>query len=279
MDDFGPVCVFIFFALFISAAIAIGVAMGAAQKKRLNEAFGRLARHCGGALQEAGWFNRPTVTFNHRGTWAKVDVYSTGGKNPTYYTQVHFGWPEPGFRMEVYPEGFFQRMGKFLGMSDVEIGSPQFDREYIITGADRQMLRRRLHPGAQMIINSLRALHGNNAIYISFRNSELLIKKLGMLQDFASLQRLTDLSMELYDAFAEQQDEGIQFVEEPPSPSAEAAVCQVCGESITTDLVYCQSCQTPHHHDCWNYYGKCSTFGCGERRCYRPRAKRKSRRK
>jgi photosystem II stability/assembly factor-like uncharacterized protein len=40
--------------------------------------------------------------------------------------------------------------------------------------------------------------------------------------------------------------------------------CQVCGEEIGPDeVVYCQNCSTPHHLDCWNYVGWCSTYGCG----------------
>ncbi len=42
--------------------------------------------------------------------------------------------------------------------------------------------------------------------------------------------------------------------------------CQICGEPIKDDIVLCRSCKTPHHQECWVYYGKCSTYGCGETR-------------
>ena len=38
--------------------------------------------------------------------------------------------------------------------------------------------------------------------------------------------------------------------------------CQICGEAIREDHVRCSSCDTPHHEDCWQYYGECATFGC-----------------
>jgi ribosomal protein L40E len=44
------------------------------------------------------------------------------------------------------------------------------------------------------------------------------------------------------------------------------AVCRVCGTDINGDGVLCRRCHTPHHHDCWHYVGRCSTYACGERR-------------
>ena len=287
MENVAPILGFIMVVTFIGGIIAAVVAMAAAQNKKTNEVYGALARKYGGRLHEANWFSRPSVTFDHNGTWVRVDIYSTGGKNPTYYTQVHMGWPEPNFRMQVYPEGFMQRMGKtFLGMSDIEIGAPEFDRDYIITGNDLGMLRGTLNPRARMAINALRALKGNRSIYVAVRNYQLLVKKLGLIRDLATLNRLVELSLMLYDAALEEQEKGIQFLDSPSTEQqlemgepAEAAVCQICGDGIESDLVYCRGCKTPHHHDCWQYYGKCSTFGCGQRECYRPRKRPKSKRK
>lgn len=259
--------------LFIIGAVAIGIAYSANNAKSLNETYEQLARRVGGTLHAATWFGRPSVTFHHRGNWVRVDIHSTGGKNPTHYTQVHMGWPDPGFRCEVYPEGFFHRIGKFLGMEDIEIGSTNFDRDYIITGSDPGRLREMLTAEVQGIIHRLRVMHGNSTIYVGVKNYELLVKKLGLIRDVATLNTLVKLTLDLHDAMQIPADQGIEFVEGPASQSemAEDPMCQICGEVISSDLVLCRSCQTPHHHDCWQYYGQCSTFGCGEHGCYRPR--------
>ena len=213
MDDFGPICGFFFVIFVIGGIVAIFLASAAARSKELNETFAILARRYRGRLHEATWFDRPSVTFDHQGTWVRVDIHSTGGKNPTLYTQVHIGWPEPGFRMEVYPEGFFNRMGKFLGMQDIEIGSSQFDRDYIITGNDAGMLRETLSAEAQAAIYELRALTGNEQIYVAIRNYELLVKKQGLLEDTYSLQRLTDLALQVFEAAIAGQAKGIQILD------------------------------------------------------------------
>lgn len=43
----------------------------------------------------------------------------------------------------------------------------------------------------------------------------------------------------------------------------ERALCQVCGDGIDEDRVYCSSCHAPHHPDCWKFNGGCSIFACG----------------
>jgi hypothetical protein len=59
-----------------------------------------------------------------------------------------------------------------------------------------------------------------------------------------------------------------------PSPPPEAyslalgaatGTCQICGEGLEEgepELVRCTLCHTPHHAECWEYFGGCSTFGC-----------------
>ena len=287
MQDPSPICGFFVVIFIIAGVVAIALVAANSHAQQLNKTWGILAQRYRGRLHQGSWLQRPSVTFDHNGTWVRVDIHSTGGKHPTYYTQVHIGWPEPGFRMEVYPEGFFNRIGKFLGgMEDVEIGSPRFDRDYIITTNEYSLLKETLTPEVQSTIEALRAMEGNRQVYVTIRNYELLIKKLGLLDNVASLQRLTDLSLQIYDAALVGQEKGIQILDvKSHTPSLtvgeaeEDVVCQVCGDSIKTDVVFCRSCKTPHHQDCWQYYGKCSTFGCGERSYRRKRSKHSKRRK
>lgn len=42
--------------------------------------------------------------------------------------------------------------------------------------------------------------------------------------------------------------------------------CQVCGDPMRENIVGCARCSTIHHKDCFEYNGKCSTFGCAETR-------------
>ena len=45
--------------------------------------------------------------------------------------------------------------------------------------------------------------------------------------------------------------------------SADSALCQVCGEMVRLEgAKCCPRCDTAHHHDCWEYMGGCSIYGC-----------------
>ena len=56
---------------------------------------------------------------------------------------------------------------------------------------------------------------------------------------------------------------GIRVLESVSSSTGE---CQTCGSALEGKLVRCARCSTPHHADCWEYTGACSTYGCGEKR-------------
>ncbi len=52
----------------------------------------------------------------------------------------------------------------------------------------------------------------------------------------------------------------------PPQPTAIApgGQCPVCGTALEERVVYCATCKTPQHEECWMYNGSCSTTGCRE---------------
>jgi hypothetical protein len=45
------------------------------------------------------------------------------------------------FRFTIYRKGLFSRLWKLLGMQDIEIGCPDFDRDFIIKGNDESKVR------------------------------------------------------------------------------------------------------------------------------------------
>jgi hypothetical protein len=164
-------------------------------------------------------------------------------------------------------------------MEDVEIGSPEFDETYIIKGASARDLRELLTLPVQQQIDRLRRFLGNNDIYIAFGSRDLLVKKRSYIKDFQTLVHFTELALQLYDISARPPDEGIEFVEEAAEPNVQGAMCQICGEEIEDQVVFCRRCKTPHHQDCWNYYGACSTYGCREKKYMRPDSRRARRTK
>ena len=46
------------------------------------------------------------------------------------------------------------------------------------------------------------------------------------------------------------------------------ATCLICGQCVlsTDRQVRCTACSTVHHQECWEFFGMCSTYACGEKR-------------
>ncbi len=267
MASVGFVCVFV----VVIAVAAIAIATSAQQSRALNDSFQSLASLYGGDFHPGTIFHqRPSVHFVYHGARVLVDLHSTGGKSATYYTEFKISWPNRRLRCEIYPEHFFSGVSRFFGMCDIEIGSPGFDRDYIISGNNDAELRQLLSPAVQAAIERLRHLHVND-IYVLWSGGTLLIKKRGILRHAHELREFVRLCIDLFDQAAGMHGEGIEFVERPGEPASGEAVCQICGELIEHDQVNCRSCQTPHHRDCWEYYGACSTYGCGQTKFALPR--------
>jgi hypothetical protein len=63
---------------------------------------------------------------------------------------------------------------------------------------------------------------------------------------------------------------GIEFIQSDEAQLIDDARCAVCRENLVHELVVCRRCNTPHHRECWEYGGGCSTYGCGSRDCVLP---------
>jgi hypothetical protein len=256
--------------LVVFVIVVVGLLVTSQQNAGLREAYRTVAQRYGGSCDEGGWFTRPSFRFHHGGTSVLIDIYSTGGKHPTYYTQAHFLWPDRQFRCEIYPEDTWQRVKRFFGMEDTEIGSPQFDAAYVLHATDRPGLKSLLNASVQVQIDRLRDFLGNDNIYVSINQGKLLVKKLSKISTVHGLQEFVQLAVELYDQARLTLEGGIEIIAPVAPPKATEVTCQICGEAITSQKVFCRRCKTPHHQDCWEYYGACSIYGCSETRYYVP---------
>jgi hypothetical protein len=118
----------------------------------------------------------------------------------------------------------------------------------------------------------LRQAHESRDVYVSVHRGRLLIRQRGLLRRFDELEEFTQLALELYDQAMLTRMTGIAFVDADQAQVIQEAVCRVCGDEIVTDMVFCRRCKTPHHLECWQYFGACAVYGCKETRWIAPRA-------
>jgi hypothetical protein len=107
-----------------------------------EEIWRRLAAELGADYVESGFVKSGQVRVTH-GEWTiTLDAYFSAASKSAY-TRLRAPFVNPeGFRFTVYRRGLFTDLAKRLGMRDVEVGEPRFDRDFVVQGNDDAKLRR-----------------------------------------------------------------------------------------------------------------------------------------
>lgn len=234
----------------------------------LNRTYSSVVARMGGTLRKGNLLRKPAVDLVYSGLSVNITVFtSTGRRDDKYMTQFRISWPDPTLRCSLYPDRGLYRVSKLIGLKDIKIGDSAFDRRYIIMGPNETLIRELLSAPVRHHINALYGFRGTNHAYLQFGGGQLVIKKRGLLKHPHTMLRFVDLCLAIVDSAIILHSGDIQFLEgtmEIAEVVIDEAYCQICGESATSDVVFCKSCATPHHRDCWEYYGSCSTYGCGQ---------------
>jgi len=269
-DESGPITFIIFMVMAVLVVIAIIYGAKAASKRDAD--LEQLARRLGGNLQPSGLFKYPELRIPHLGRTATLK-YTAGGENESNKTHLTIPWLGGPLRCEIFLEGPLSGLRKLIGMQDIEIGSPDFDRQFIITGNDEAAIKAFLTPEAQARLLDLMRVDATTAfsvpnLYLQIGNGLLTVTKASYLTDIETVDRFIQLFLAFYEAANAVPSAGIEFLGAVSVQSADVSGdalphCIVCGEALRTDLVSCRSCRTPHHKDCWQYFGGCATYACG----------------
>ena len=249
--------------IFIVFAVVYGANWAHKRDAQLQE----VARKLGGRLQPGSLVSFPELRFPHLGRTVTFK-HTGGGENESPKTHLAIPWPNNRLRCEIFPEGPLSGLRKLIGMQDIEIGFPHFDRQFIITGNDEAAIKALLTSEVQAVLFQLLKLEERNSfslpnLYLQISRGVLTITKTSYYTSAASVERFIDWFLQFYDAAVAVPAAGIEFIDAPKCTDEVAPHCIVCGESLDGDLVSCRSCRTPHHRDCWQYFGGCATYACG----------------
>ena len=254
----------------VASSRSVRRTLGGADLENLRQTYRRFSETHDGTVHDRQPFESPKVSFDYHGSRALLSIYESSDPSPQFYTQLTFtipqGWTH---RLEIFPQRYHENDVKYLNVDDIKVGDPHFDPRYVIKSDDEVFVREFLEPRVQKAVDDLRALLGNDKILISINSSRLMVRKQGIVGELPDLTVFSDLSLVVYDRLyvAWQRESGIEILDDHPADTAAVPVCQVCGGPIPADnRVYCRRCKTPHHKDCWEFNGLCSTFACGEKR-------------
>jgi hypothetical protein len=196
--------------------------------------------------------------------------------------RVVSNWPETDFRMRLFPDEHHGVVNKiFYGTEDIDIGDRGFDLAFVLQSNSRSRLKNVLDTKVRKMITSYRR-HAHRRIAISISAAEIEFggtansimahqQIIAIAKNFAEIHRLMLLTLD------SRQPIEMTFIERTVS------TCMVCGDSVggrphdtqarlelgsghDREEISCASCETDYHRDCWEYIGKCSTYGCRSRR-------------
>ncbi|MDA7951000.1 MAG: hypothetical protein MPJ24_05875 [Pirellulaceae bacterium] len=102
---------------------------------------------------------------------------------------------------------------------------------------------------------------GNALASIKFSNELITLQLSKIVTTIEELELCSELLQELFEIFLASQMEGVHIEIETATPLG-SLVCPICRESTQEGIVVCTRCKVPHHKECWEYFGKCSTYAC-----------------
>ncbi|ADB18792.1 hypothetical protein Psta_4142 [Pirellula staleyi DSM 6068] len=266
MND-GPV--FGFF-LFIAVIIIIFVVATLSQQQAQANLQQVVRKYRGKLLYAGGFFSNTKLSIQVGSTQGELEYVRRGKVD---YMVIRLPWPEARFRCQLQVEDAMKKLGKLMGMQDIQVGNFVFDDLFMISGEDERAVRELLTPSVQHQIVRLYKLHERSSMY-SYRDLEvtwmrglLAITKPRGSGSAEIVSAFIDAAADLYEAALGACNSGIEIISEKRVLVDVKTACPVCSDELSGALVQCTACKTSHHRDCWSYFGSCATYGCGSKRC------------
>jgi hypothetical protein len=177
------------------------------------------------------------------------------------------------FRLELAPMSRPAPTQPPKGTRRVWVGDREFDYGYVVQANDEEMARDFLTPSVRWSIDALQRLVHPGGMLISISPERMLVqidRNLSNQRDalFEAVSESLLIQDGLQAGVRRRLSEGVTIIAGEPDPDAGPPSCKVCGELIVDGpVLFCSTCNTPHHRECWEFAGVCSIYGCGGKAC------------
>ena len=223
-----------------------------------------ISRELKGRFSGGGLFSPSVISFGIHERQATLDLpnpFSDDARAIRTRVVVNMKGCSPG-TLKIYPEGFATSISKFFGAQDIRIGERTFDALYVVKAKPESLAHSLFREDRKpRVIQAIRAVGSWVNPLIDLSRERLCVQVDECLSSLESLRRLVQTAKELTEFLLDMESLGSILWGDSPEPSG--GLCPVCGSLMETGIVRCSSCRTPHHRECWNYIGACSTYACG----------------
>ena len=232
---------------------------------RWNRSFALVAKRFGGEFSRGGWFRNPSLRMRYGPTHARLAVYRYGGSSGPWCIEMVVHLPEPiQTRCEIALRTHRTLARSHYGLSEIELDWSDFRYNWQVFTDDGDSAALLISRAVRVQIDQLWKFPFRSEISVSLFPNWLIVRKIWDSNRPVELESFTEMSLSLFDQLQLARSAGIEFVEGAGPLIIEDAHCRICGDAMVRDIVLCRRCKTPHHRDCWEYAGSCSTYGCKE---------------
>ena len=138
------------------------------EQKNYRKIIKQQAEKRNGKLSGGLLYSDPKLHFYHGSNKITLDTVS-GRYSTTTYVEATLD-QHVNKKMVIYKEKYISKIGKILGMQDIELGYPDFDQEIIVKGSDEKFVKKVLTNEIQyLLLKQIKKLEIN----IIFRNGYL----------------------------------------------------------------------------------------------------------
>ena len=204
------------------------------------------------------------LSFTRRGFAARVEFVGQD--------RIAGGWTEITIRtsslgtsaLQVRTGGLWHDVKNLLGFHDLMVGEAEFDDAFDVSASEPGAALALLAPSVRTILRHV-SIYGNFLWRISKAGFLLQIHARPATPN--ELDSWLVAAFQLLDAIPGAMEAERVRIDPVQTRIDAESTCQICGAPLAQGaLARCVKCQTPHHRDCWEFNGRCSTFGCGESR-------------
>ena len=167
------------------------------------EVWKKVAEETGGQFSDGGFWGKKKVEVRVKEWTITLDTYTVStGKSHITYTRLRAPYLNQGnFRFTLYRSNFFYEFAKKFGLQDIQIGEPEFDREFIIKSDNAEKIRVLLaYPKLRELISAQPRIHfqskdDEGRFGTKFRPGvdELYFQAIGVIKDVERLKSLFTL--------------------------------------------------------------------------------------
>jgi len=194
-------------------------------------------------------------------------TYHQGNRNRSPFTRLRIRRSPPG-SLRVVPEGVFESLRKIFGEQDIQVGDPRFDAAYLVQGSPEHWVRQLLDPEVRRRITMLASLGdsflGRRAVSLEAGPAGVTITCGRNFTDSSGrLNAFLEHALAVFGRIQGPLTEGVKVLS--ADEHAHRGECPVCANPLDGATRRCDSCATPHHRECWDYFGGCAIYGCARR--------------